>query len=317
MASVPKSEDAEYVDTVMSSQPISTHVDLQNTPATPASGAKPRKRHLSVDSGELPSKRGPAAHVNRDDKDIFELMSAGFADLKSNLSSTLDSKFNDFESRMKTAIMDVVKVEIDSVRKEFNDRIDGLSKKLEDKLMARMNDKVQQIKADINTGFNGERKQLQEEVSKLQKSYADAAAGTNSVETDKSRHSVVIRNLKYDQTESTDSNITKNKVNRLIRDGLKLTDIEILTSERKQTRDGRPGIIIVTLATAEQKSSIMKQKKDLRKNKNYESVYLEDERPPGQRLNESNMRTLLKACGKSGDYIFSNGRLFQKRKQQQ
>ena len=134
---------------------------------------------------------------------------------------------------------------------------------------------------------------------------------------DKSRHSVVIRNLKYDQTESTDSNITKNKVNRLIRDGLKLTDIEILTSERKQTRDGRPGIIIVTFATAEQKSSVMKQKKDLRKNKNYESVYLEDERPPGQRLNESNMRTLLKACGKSGDYIFSNGRLFQKRKQQQ
>ena len=125
-----------------------------------------------------------------------------------------------------------------------------------------------------------------------------------------------IRNLKYDQTESTDSNITKNKVNRLILDGLKLTDIEMLISERKQTRDGRPGILIVTFATAEQKSSVMKQKKDLRKNKN-ESVYLEDERPPGQRLNESNMRTLLKACGKSGDYIFSNGRLFQKRKQQQ
>ena len=211
-----------------------------------------------------------------------------FADLKSNLSRTLDSKFTDFESRMKTAIMDAVKVEIDSVRKEFNDRIDGLSKK------------VQQMRTNIATDLKGEHKQLQDDVTKLQKSYAEAAASTSAVASDQSKYSLVIRNghLKYDQNESTDNNMTKNKVNCLIRDGLKLTDVEISTAERKQTRDGRPGIIIATVATADQKNAVLQRKKDLRKIKNYESVYLEDERSPGQRLNESNMRTLLKACGK-------------------
>ena len=319
MGSVDKSDDAEYVNSVMSSQPITPRMEEQNAPA-PGTVTETRKRHLSPDSeDELPSKRGPAAQASkdRDDKDIFELMSAGFADLKSNLSSTLDSKFTDFESRMKTAIMDAVKVEIDSVRKEFNDRIDGLSKKLEDKLLTCMQNKVQQMKTDIATDLKVEHKQLQDNVTKLQKSYAEAAASTSAVISDQSKYSLVIRNLKYDQNESTDNNITKNKVNCLIRDGLKLTDVEISTAERKQTRDGRPGIIIATVATADQKTAVMQRKKDLRKIKTYESVYLEDERSPGQRLNESNMRTLLKACGKSGDYVFSNGRLFQKRRQQQ
>ena len=78
-------------------------------------------------------------------------MSAGFADLKRDFTSTLDSKFKDFESRLKTAIMDTVREEIDSVRKEFNDRIDGLSKKLEDKLLTNMQNKVQQMKSDIKS----------------------------------------------------------------------------------------------------------------------------------------------------------------------
>ena len=34
-------------------------------------------------------------------------------------------------------------------------------------------------------------------------------------------------------------------------------------------------------------------------------------------VNEANMRTFLKACGKSGDFIVTNGRLLQKRHQQQ
>ena len=67
----------------------------------------------------------------------------------------------------------------------------------------------------------------------------------------------------------------------------------------------------------EQKISVMQRKRDLKKVRNYESVYLENERPSGQRLSEANMRTLFKACGKSGDFIIANGRLLQKRHQQQ
>ena len=87
--------------------------------------------------------------------------------------------------------------------------------------------------------------------------------------------------------------------------------------ERKQTRDGKPGVIIATVETTEQKTKLMQNKKILKKTKQYESVYIEDERPTSQRLSDANMRTLLKACGKSGDFIVANGRLFQKRHQQQ
>ena len=65
MGCVDKSDDAEYVNSVMSSQPITPHVGEQNTPA-PGTGTETRKRHLSPDSGdELPSKRGPRRKIAR------------------------------------------------------------------------------------------------------------------------------------------------------------------------------------------------------------------------------------------------------------
>ena len=320
-----KSDDAAFVDSVMSSQSVvavENVICTQNTPNhTPS--ADTRKRHLSTDSeDELPTKRGPGAQKSRDNQDLFELMTAGFLDLKRDLASTLDSKFQDFESRLKSAIMVTVREEIESVQKELNDRIDGLSKSIEDKIQANINKKVsadlQKVKSDIKSDIKSElkkdTKQLQDDVSKLRKSYADAAASVT--ENDSLIRNIVIRNLKIDQRESSDKQITVNKVNTLFRDGLKLTSVKVTAAERKQTRDGKPGLIIATVETAEQKSSVMQRKKNLRKTKHYESVYLEDERPSDQRLTESNMRTLLKACGKSNDYIFSNGRLFQKKRSQ-
>ena len=103
--------------------------------------------------------------------------------------------------------------------------------------------------------------------------------------------------LKIDQRESSDEQITVNKANTLFLDGLKLTSVKVTAAERKHTRDGKQGIIIATVVTAEQKSSVMQRKKNLRNTKHYESVYLEDKRPSDQRLTKSNMRTLLRTCG--------------------
>ena len=212
--------------------------------------------------------------------------------------------------------MVTVKEEVESIRKEFNDRIDGLSKKLEDKFLTKMQNQVQQMKSDIKLELQEDSKKLQESISKLQNTYAEAVARTSDAEAQNKRN-IVIRNLKCDPKETTDKNVTLNKVNSLVRDGLKLTDVQISAVERKQTRDGKPGVIIATVETTEQKTKLMQNKKSLKKSKQYESVYIEDERPVSQRLNEAYMRTLLKACGKSGDFIVANGRLLQKRHQQQ
>ena len=286
-----KSDDAAFVDSVMSSQSVvavENVICTQNTP-NHMNSADTRKRHLSTDSeDELPTKRGPGAQKSRDNQDLFELMTAGFLDLKRDLASTLDSKFQDFESRLKSAIMVTVREEIESVQKELNDRIDGLSKSIEDKIQPNINKKVsadlQKVKSDIKSDIKSEMKkdtkQLQDDVSKLRKSYANAAASVT--ENDSLIRNIVIRNLKIDQRESSDKQITVNKVNTLFRDGLKLTSVKVTAAERKQTRDGKPGLIIATVETAEQKSSVMQRKKNLRKTKHYESVYLEDERPSDQ-----------------------------------
>ena len=189
-------------------------------------------------------------------------------------------------------------------------------KKLEDKFLTKMQNQVQKMKSDVKLELQGDSKKLQESISKLQNTYAEAVAQKSDTEI-QNRRNIVVRNLKCDPKETTDKNVTLNKVKSLVRDGLKLTDVQILAAERKQARDGKPGVIIATVETTEQKTKLMQNKKSLKKSKDYESVYIEDERPPSQRLNEANMRTLLKACGKSGDFIVANGRLLKKRHQQQ
>ena len=106
--SVIKSDNAAFVDSIMSSQsvvPVENVICTQNIPNhTPS--ADTHKRHLSTDSeDELPTIRGPGEQKSRDIQDPFELMTARFVDLKRYLASTLDSKFENFESRLKIAIM--------------------------------------------------------------------------------------------------------------------------------------------------------------------------------------------------------------------
>ena len=115
-----------------------------------------------------------------------------------------------------------------------------------------------------------------------------------------------------DSRETSDSQVTMNKVNSLIRDGLKLKDIKVLKAERKGSYHGKPGVIIASIETVEQKGKVMEAKKELKKTNAYKKVYIEDDRPIQTRVAESNMRTILKEIGKSDNYVFSNGRLFKR-----
>ena len=59
---------------------------------------------------------------------------------------------------MKTAILATVQQEVNGVRKEYNDRIDGLSKKLEEKmcsnLQVRIDSKLNEAKKEIKSDLN-------------------------------------------------------------------------------------------------------------------------------------------------------------------
>ena len=187
------------------------------------------------------------------------------------MSSTLESKFTSFESKLTGTVMKVVHEEIDSVKKDFNSRMDGLSSKLEAKMVKFVEKHVEQ-KLSLNTkdvktkiGISD----LQNDVAYLKKSYADAASSNASASASTSRNgkelNVIIRNLNYDPSEQTDKSVTLNKVNKLLRDGLKAKAVEVTSCERKQSNGQKPGLIVVGIETVEQKQHIMKVKNCLKK----------------------------------------------------
>ena len=53
----------------------------------------------------------------------------------------------------------------------------------------------------------------------------------------------------------------------------------------------------------------MKNKSKLRKTRNYDKVYIEDETPRDVRNNEANLRTILREIGCTRDYVVKHGKL--------
>ena len=112
-------DDAEYVDRVIASQSILTANSNESTSDT-------IKRRLSSDDE---SENVVPAKKEKSDSELTELLRAGLSQLQRDLTKTLDQKFESFQNKLKTAILATVEEEVSGVRKEFNDRIDGLSKK--------------------------------------------------------------------------------------------------------------------------------------------------------------------------------------------
>ena len=152
----------------------------------------------------------------------FTSFRADFQDMRNEMSSTLESKFTSFESKLTGTVMEVVHEEIDSVKKDFNSRMDGLSSKLKAKMVKFVETHVEQklslsseaVKTKLGIS------ELQTEVASLKKTYVDAAnsSASESASVSPSRDgielNVIIRNLNYDPREQTDKSVTLNKVNK-------------------------------------------------------------------------------------------------------
>ena len=112
--------------------------------------------------------------------------------------------------------MATIQEEINNVRKGFSDRIDGLSRKLEEKICSNMQFKIdlklQLAKSDMKKDFNLNK--IKDDVSKLQKQHAEATAGNKPMAqiAKEPKLQVIMRNLKYDERDEKDSNITVNVI---------------------------------------------------------------------------------------------------------
>ncbi len=89
------------------------------------------------------------------------------------------------------------------------------------------------------------------------------------------------------------------KMNSLIKDSLKLWDVEVERAERKESYlEGRHGHILVKLKSIDNMKSVMKNKAKLKDSANYRNVYIEPDRSREERQNLSNLRTIMNTVGR-------------------
>jgi len=105
----------------------------------------------------------------------------------------------------------------------------------------------------VKDQFQKDLKTVSDKVTNLEKSYADAIKQKHVTDDDKL---LVIRNF----PESENENVL-NKVNGLIRDGLRVMDVQAVSAERKTIhRQGEHGIIVASFRNISDKRKVMEKK---------------------------------------------------------
>ena len=249
---------------------------------------------------------------------------------KSDISLTLNAlsilegkidKMNDRFDEIKQSNNDTInklREEIKSVRNEFSNRLDGFTKKVETRvtetLQKTIDSKVKAVQKDMKKEMSKEISKLSEillrdvehsstkvstldtNLQQLQETVGDVLDQSSArprVLEDRARN-IVIRNLQDSEGENT-----LNKVNALIKDGLKLREAVCIHAERKQSQvETQCGVIIATCDTNESKREIMRAKSNLRNSRAYERVFIEHDMPVQERNQIANLRRLVSAVGK-------------------
>ncbi|CAC5388251.1 unnamed protein product [Mytilus coruscus] len=161
---------------------------------------------------------------------------------------------------------------------------------------------------------------LKDNFKKLDKSYAEIISNDrNTKDKDQSSqtHNIVIKNLAVDPREnSCDTGaVLKAKVETLIKDGLKLTNVNInkavrqVSLHRDMENTRKPNIIFVEIDNLDNKRAILKAKAVLRNTNKYRDVYIENNIPREKRMLDFNNRTILRAMGKDKEYRTVGGKI--------
>lgn len=174
----------------------------------------------------------------------------------------------------------------------------------------KINDKVKTIQDEFSQTVS----ELNNKVGKMQQTYADSVANGNSTNKENQNSNVVIKNLTLSQHGRADSDEdTKRVVEAMIRDGLKLTDVKVKHATRKTSRDEKPGVVIATIETHQQKQKLMKEKCKLKNSSKYRNVYIQHELSRSEQNTQTSLITILKEIGKDKDYHVNGSRIVSKK----
>lgn len=241
------------------------------------------------------------------------------------MEAKMDNQFSQIR-RNNDIIIKQLQEDIGNVRKEFNNRFEGLTKKVETKVGDTVNKKIEEKMSKLSNDLHEKSKKMQDKVNRVSDNLKRIEERTlptvnetlgDEIDALRSRVNMIDTNLrKSPDLNNSDRNSQTNfiirnlnerdreditsEVNRLLKDGLKLRDIEIESAERKVNRanNGKAGIVLVKCKSREDKQIIMRSKSKLKDNRRYENVYIEHDLPKQQRVFNSNMRTIVNTLGR-------------------
>lgn len=205
----------------------------------------------------------------------------------------------------------------------LHDRIDkfeaGLEQRISNKvaqlLDKRVNTELNRIKKDVDdrveTFKETFRAEIDEDLNELNNKLNNMNVQTPDTSYDRSLN-IAIRGL----PESDNENLS-NKVNSVIKDGLSVRNVAVKTVVRKQSKiQSKPGVIIASFKSVEDKRKVMVEKSKLRDSRQYRDVYIHHDQSHEQRIMASNFKTVLSALNDNDVNLALRGSRIVRRDQQ-
>lgn len=262
-------------------------LELEDLTNTDRSQRKARRSLVNKGSGKVPQNvvvTEADVHVSATPsvQQLFAKLSADMNMMFMSVNERLDKIDSGLEKRIATKVSQIldkrVNSEMNKIRTDFESRLVEFKESLRAEVTADLDD-------------------LRDEV----KSRESTTQSTNN-ESDISLN-IVIRNLPESHSENT-----KNKVNSLLRDGLRLFDISVEDAERKRSyTDGKPGVIIAKMKNKHEKTRVMKEKSRLKDSRQFTKVFIQHDLHPSQRSVSSNFRRIVHAMKSNANNLSMRG----------
>ena len=170
-----------------------------------------------------------------------------------------------------------------------------------------LNNEIPKVKRAIKAEIVKDMGVLKTKVDKLE-THCQQIIDKGDIQDNRVCH-FVVKSLPEDSRESVEnSKVLINQLEGLIKDGLKLNKVNITKAIRKKSDGKRPGVIIVLVGGVDKKKEVMKAKRQLKNNRKYSYVFIENDKSYEQRLYEANNKKLLNLIG-TKDHIVKGGRI--------
>jgi hypothetical protein len=195
----------------------------------------------------------------------------------------------------------------------LNQRIDRLEDTLEAKSVhkiasifdKRINVEMNKVKKDFESKIQYLKDEIATDMEIIEEKVSELKDRVNEGETycNKQSLNIVIRGLQYHDGENVNT-----KVNNLFKDGVCLPNIRVVNAIRKSTDSrSKPGLIIATFQTEDDKNKVLKHKKMLKNSNQYKRVFIDRDLPANERTQNNNLRTLVRCLRDQGYDIKLHG----------